>query len=353
MTKIGNRMVKCGKCGEESNQLIVYSVNYSLGEKKSNDNLINHKQKCAFCGYEAPNIEVYYESDNKIDELVNKIDKKIEEYEVENKNHIPSYNEFITQRQVEPVNIDAEPSTLDRLTKIEEEEEEIPTSMAFDEYMEYREENKIGIAEPPKEVIEYEQDKANVLNYGNDEHIDYGVVIEETPETPVENFKQVVGLHRNISTDINLATLNDSPQKVYINVPDGDKMVEHVAYTSLFNVETTEKNLAELDINLNIKGISTRIIITNNEIKEIKLVDEINGDKVKKLDDKEFADLIKTFNMIIKEWGSEYKSDASLDKWIVRVSTYNKYYHYAGEGAFPENWYMFKEFVNILLTKFK
>ena len=53
MTQIEKEMIKCAKCGEESEQFIVYSVNYLLGLKEENDKLMHHKQKCPKCGYEA------------------------------------------------------------------------------------------------------------------------------------------------------------------------------------------------------------------------------------------------------------------------------------------------------------
>lgn len=56
MTKIGKKYVKCIKCGTESEQIIIYSVNFSLGTKENNEKLIQHKQKCPHCGYEAYNI---------------------------------------------------------------------------------------------------------------------------------------------------------------------------------------------------------------------------------------------------------------------------------------------------------
>ena len=52
MTKVSKRIIKCIKCGKESEQLLVFSVNYSLGNKESNDRLIKHQQKCPYCGYE-------------------------------------------------------------------------------------------------------------------------------------------------------------------------------------------------------------------------------------------------------------------------------------------------------------
>ncbi len=56
MTKVGKEKVKCIKCGAESEQLIVYSVNFSLGTKEHNEALMKNQQKCPNCGYEAMDI---------------------------------------------------------------------------------------------------------------------------------------------------------------------------------------------------------------------------------------------------------------------------------------------------------
>lgn len=58
MTKVVRKNVTCFKCGKSSEQMIVYSVNYSLGSKEANDRLVNHLQKCPYCGYEARNISL-------------------------------------------------------------------------------------------------------------------------------------------------------------------------------------------------------------------------------------------------------------------------------------------------------
>ena len=51
MTKVGKKKVKCVKCGTESEQLIVYSANFSLGTKEQNEALLKNQQKCPNCGY--------------------------------------------------------------------------------------------------------------------------------------------------------------------------------------------------------------------------------------------------------------------------------------------------------------
>lgn len=58
MTDISREVVKCAKCGKESQQLIVYSINYWLETKESADALLHHKQKCPYCDYEAVHINI-------------------------------------------------------------------------------------------------------------------------------------------------------------------------------------------------------------------------------------------------------------------------------------------------------
>lgn len=58
MTKVLSKRIKCAKCGVESEQMIVYSVNYLLGDKESNDKLVEHKQICPNCNFTAPDISV-------------------------------------------------------------------------------------------------------------------------------------------------------------------------------------------------------------------------------------------------------------------------------------------------------
>ena len=56
MTNVRKEKVKCVKCGAESEQLIVCSVNFSLGEEEENKKLMEYKQKCPNCSYEARDI---------------------------------------------------------------------------------------------------------------------------------------------------------------------------------------------------------------------------------------------------------------------------------------------------------
>lgn len=51
MTKVGTKKVKCAKCGAESEQLMIYSVNFMLGTKTTNERLMRHQQVCPKCNY--------------------------------------------------------------------------------------------------------------------------------------------------------------------------------------------------------------------------------------------------------------------------------------------------------------
>lgn len=66
MTKVMMKKVKCIKCGTESDQMIVYSVNFSLGNKEDNEKLMGHKQVCPNCNYSAPDISFIIAEDKEI-----------------------------------------------------------------------------------------------------------------------------------------------------------------------------------------------------------------------------------------------------------------------------------------------
>ena len=60
MTNVVKGIVKCARCGRESIQLFVFSVNYRLGRVEDNDKLARYKQKCPYCGYEATTLDYDY-----------------------------------------------------------------------------------------------------------------------------------------------------------------------------------------------------------------------------------------------------------------------------------------------------
>ena len=102
MTDIRKELVKCAKCGKESPQIIVMSVNYWLGDKESNDNLLRHQQKCPYCGYEAVSIDNRFGVNNKLrrENLVKITDdfvKKTNEYsifEIPNELYLDYFNQI-------------------------------------------------------------------------------------------------------------------------------------------------------------------------------------------------------------------------------------------------------------------
>lgn len=65
MTKVVKKIVKCAKCGTESEQLLVYSVNFMLGDKENNKKLLQHQQVCPKCNYTNFDISILYNDKNK------------------------------------------------------------------------------------------------------------------------------------------------------------------------------------------------------------------------------------------------------------------------------------------------
>lgn len=57
MTKVVLRKIVCKKCGKDSDQAEVCSVNFLLGSKKDNKKLLKAKQTCPHCGYSAKHID--------------------------------------------------------------------------------------------------------------------------------------------------------------------------------------------------------------------------------------------------------------------------------------------------------
>ncbi len=72
MSDISSELVKCAKCGKESQQVIVNSINYLFKTKKDEDKLLHHKQKCPYCNYEAIDISKNNSHRLKREDLANK-----------------------------------------------------------------------------------------------------------------------------------------------------------------------------------------------------------------------------------------------------------------------------------------
>jgi len=61
MTKVVKKNVKCAKCETESQQMIVFSVNFLLENAESAEKLTKHQQVCPKCNYTETDISVLIE----------------------------------------------------------------------------------------------------------------------------------------------------------------------------------------------------------------------------------------------------------------------------------------------------
>jgi len=65
MTKVTKMKVKCAKCGTESEQLIIHSINFTLGTKEDNERLMKHQQVCPKCNYTNFDISILINNEEK------------------------------------------------------------------------------------------------------------------------------------------------------------------------------------------------------------------------------------------------------------------------------------------------
>ena len=84
MTKVQEHAVKCCRCGRASKQMVIYSVNFCLGNKNDNQHLMQHEQECPHCGYRASSIS---QPDNLTDKeclklLEPEIERRMEELDL-------------------------------------------------------------------------------------------------------------------------------------------------------------------------------------------------------------------------------------------------------------------------------
>ena len=98
MTKITMKDTRCIRCGEESQQMIIHSINFTLGDPESNDRLVSSRQKCPHCGYEANNISIADEIisyDEKV-KIVNNICEQfdIKDYELESSRDAENFFDY-------------------------------------------------------------------------------------------------------------------------------------------------------------------------------------------------------------------------------------------------------------------
>lgn len=99
MSDISREIVKCAKCGKESPQIVVYSVNYYLEGKENGDKLLHHKQKCPYCNYEAISIDALNnkltreELEKITDQFIGEINK-YEIFKVPNKLYLDYFNQL-------------------------------------------------------------------------------------------------------------------------------------------------------------------------------------------------------------------------------------------------------------------
>ena len=115
--------------------------------------------------------------------------------------------------------------------------------------------------------------------------------------------------------------------------------------------EVSEDNVIQINIALKMNGALYTFEIIKDEETTIRCqIDDI--EETKRLDEKEYNDLVKTLFIIKKKWDEDFNKDIDDEDWSIEIKTHTLVETFEGKGVYPRNWNMFKEFINILLTKF-
>lgn len=318
MTKVGNMIVKCAKCGKESSQMIVYSVNYSLGTKEDNDALLEHLQECPHCGYKAIDISMDIEEkkyeDMNIDDLIKRIDEKIDQLEKEEKQEKDEETEALNKK----------------IAKYEKAFKDIRKIL---DSLDLEDEKKIQETRVEIPIVEEYR-----INQNRQKFDQTPGIIEDRKNDELFNDRRLISnIHRRHTLGV-------------VEKPNISTLEEH------YPKKEEKKEMTEEDV------VAVYISLTMNDAKyifDIKkefditikcAIDDIV--ETKKLDEKEYNDLLKTLFIIKKKWDNRYDGDKENEEWSVEIVTPTEVESYEGNGLYPKNWGMFKEFINILLTKF-
>ena len=299
MTKVGNKMVKCAKCEKESEQLIVFSVNFSLGEKEDNEKLLNRKQKCPHCGYEANDI-------SKLEETA----KPQEEKELSD-----------TEKRINELE--------EKLMKYEKAMKNIRL------ILDSLEETPVKEKRPVIEEYIIDPNRNKFTNSAK---------VYETDDTAINDRRFISGIHRR-------HTIGVIPKASLGKLEEHHVIIENNKELDLTTHEVIEDNVIGINISLKMNGALYLFEILKDEETTIRCrIDEV--EEIKKLDEKEYKDLVKTLFIIKKKWDEDFNKDIDDEDWSIEIKTHSLIETFEGKGVYPRNWDMFKEFINILLTKF-
>lgn len=326
MTKVSKDLVRCAKCGKHSEQLVVYSINFLQGDEEENNRLLEHKQKCPYCGYEARNIAF----EDNIEDFYGK------DYVEEEKPLL--WEEWNNSNTIEE-------------------------GLVFDAFIEKEDESSYYYIIKGKDnyIVKYREQKQGVASEDNYELITHTVSQEE-----YESF--IMSLKFKVSKwNEKYEKITNSPYfnwylnsqefpKNYEGSNDAPDNFEEVAseLNSFFQTDYQDTSSDEIFVTFKIsngKDMYTMMLNCYNRTGCISLLDDSNillprvFDKSSVISREEFDELINELDSISNDWLPIYKGSSNtiwkLDKRVNDeiVDVYN------GKGATPDNWDTFLDFM--------
>jgi len=369
MTKLVRKMVKCVKCGEESEQLLVYSVNSLLGDKESNDKLMAHKQKCPNCGYEARNISIEKKYDINVEENVPQIVYGIPDWMKEkNEDDKPKKvfeafyggyagtshyyyiqqvnNEYLFKYGLSKygklIFIDSKELLVCKRTKKEYDDFIINLKLEMKDWkdsyvnndimdgtqwhIEFTEENKTysGSNEFPSNM----DTVMKILNMIFKEQTKYDV----DPEDNVP--REVYGIPSPSKYD--MKPENNVPQRVY-GVPNPNNVPKREKTGIKLSIKNDNANYMMM---LNQFGQNVKLAFANeNELKNTS-IDEVAVN----IPLADYHNFIMRINKITEKWENSYSGNGN-SQWILEINDVFIKGKYVGNGGYPSNW---NEYIDLI-----
>ena len=327
MTKVSKDLVKCAKCGKHSEQLVIYSINFLQGDEQENAKLLNHKQKCPYCGYVARNISF----EDNIEDFYGK------PYEEEEKPLL--WEEWNNENSLE------DGLVFDAFIEKENESSYYYIIKGKDNYIvKYREQKQGEQSDDNYELITH--------TISREEYEDFIMLLKFKTNDWAEKYEKITS-----NPCFNWYINSQEFSKNYEGSNDAPENFDDVAsdFNDFFKTNYQDTSNDEVFVTFKISNgndMYTMMLNCYNKTGCISLLDDSNillprvFDKTAIITREEFDELIKELSTIYDSWLPIYKGESNI-KWKLDKKVNDEVTDvFNGKGSTPTNWNKLLDFMS-------